>query len=352
MAVETNGAPERVLVIKLRYLGDVLLSTPVLTFLRAAFPRASLSILVNPGTEAMVATNPHLDEVLIVERAASPLRQLHFALALRRRRFDLVVDLTDGDRAAILSRLTGAAIRVGFNRGNRWRGRLYTHLVPVRQQPIPIVRQHLMALETVGISVASSPPVLKVRAADESAAVSALASVEITPDERFVAMHPGARWWFKSWPADRFASLIDYVQGKLGVKVVLLGSPADQEAAGAIMDRVETGSRSLVGRLALLELAALLKRAALFVGNDSGPMHIAAAVGAPVIGLFGPSDPTMWGPAGQGHTVFYKGIDCRPCFPGGCVRGEQNCMRLIALDEVIPAVERMLLQPTERTDIA
>ncbi|MDE2058504.1 MAG: putative lipopolysaccharide heptosyltransferase III [candidate division NC10 bacterium] len=351
--MSTSGmvAPERILVIKLRYLGDVLLSTPVIASLRAVFPKAVLSMLVNPGTETMIATNPYLDEVLIAERAGSPLRQLKFAAALRRRRFDLVLDLTDGDRAAILSRLTGAATRVGFNREGRWRGRLYTHLVPVQEQPIPMIRQHLMALEVLGIPVAPSLPILKIRASDEAAAGAALGAVDILSGERFVAVHPGARWWFKSWPAARFAGLIDYIQGKLGIKVVLLGSVADQETAEAILSRVETGCRSLVGRLTLLELAGLLRQAALLVGNDNGPMHIAAAMGTPVVGLFGPADPRIWGPAGQGHATLYKGVDCRPCFPGGCQRGEQNCMRLIELDEVIPVVERMLGTPPERTEI-
>lgn len=347
----TSRVPKRILVIKLRYLGDVLLSTPVLAALRAGFPKAHLSMLVNPGTEAMLLENPHLDETLIVKRGGLPLGQLRFATALRRQHFDLVLDLTDGDRAAILNRLTGAVVRVGFNRGDRWRGRLYTHLVPVRQQPIPIIRQHLMALEVLGIPAVDSLPVLRLLASDEAAAAAALSAVDVLPGERFVAVHPGARWWFKSWPAARFASLIDYIQWKLGVKVVLLGSVADQESAKAILDQVEIGCRSLVGRLTIRELAGLFRQAALFIGNDSGPMHIAAAMGTRVVGLFGPSDPRIWGPAGQGHTVLYKGIDCRPCFPGGCRRGEQNCMRLIALDEVIPVVERMLGQPPKRTEM-
>jgi predicted lipopolysaccharide heptosyltransferase III len=346
-----TAAPDRILVIKLRYLGDVLLSTPVLAALRAAFPKARLSMLVNPGTEAMIAENPHLDEVLIAERGRFPLRQVRFAVSLRRRRFDLVIDLTDGDRAAILSRLTGAAIRVGFNREGRWRGRLYTHVVPVQEQPIPMIRQHLMALEMLGIPVAPSLPVLRVRKSDEAAAGAALAAIAIAPDERFVAVHPGARWWFKSWPAERFAGLVEFIQGKLGLKVVLLGGDQEQGIAKAILDQVEIGCRSLVGRLGLLELAALLRQATLFVGNDNGPMHIAAAMGTPVVGLFGPADPRVWGPAGQGHATIYKGIDCRPCFPSGCRRGEENCMRLITLDEVLPLVERILEQPSTRTEI-
>ncbi len=338
--------PRKILVIKLRYLGDVLMCTPVLASLRAAFPEAVLSMLVNSGTEAMIAENPHLNEILLVERSPSPLRQLRFASGLRRRRFDLVIDLTDGDRAAILSRITGAPIRVGYNREGRWRGRLYTHLVRVPRQPTPLIRQHLMSLDALGISVAESRPLLRVRQEDEVASRAALAATGIEPGERFIAVHPGARYWFKRWPAERFARLIDYVQGKLGVKVVLLGGSQDREIAEAILGQIGTGARSLVGRLGLLEMAWLLRLAALFVGNDSGPMHVAAAMGTPVVGLFGPSDPTVWGPDGQGHVTISKGIDCRPCFPRGCQRGEANCMGQIELDDVIPLVERMLEQPS------
>ncbi len=334
--------PRRILVVKLRYLGDVLLSTPIVASLRAAFPGASLSMLVNPGTEPVIAENPHLDEILIAERTASPLRQLRFALALRRRRFDLVVDLTDGDRAAILSRITGASIRVGFNREGRWRGRLYTHVVPAHPQATPIIRQHLMALEVLAIPAVESLPLLRVRPQDERAAMDALAAIDIGPGEPFVAVHPGARWWFKSWPAERFAGVIDHAQGKLGVRVALLGGDRDAGIVEAILGHVETPTRSLVGRLEVLELAALMRCAALYVGNDNGPMHIAAAMGTPVVGLFGPSDPVVWGPAGPGHATVHKGIDCSPCFPHGCRRGEENCMRLIDVDEVIQLVERML----------
>jgi len=341
------GKPQRILVVKLRYLGDVLLSTPVVASLRAAFPGAFLSMLVNPGTEAMVAHNPHLDEVLVVERSPSPLRQLRFVLGLRRRRFDLVIDLTDGDRAAILSWVTGAAIRAGFNREGLWRGRLYTHVAPLREQPILIVRQQLMALEVLGIAVVESTPLLRVRPIDETAAEDALGQVGIAPGERFVAVHPGARWWFKGWPAERFAGLIDYIQGKLDITVLLLGGDQEREIEGAILGRVGTGLRSLVGRLGVLELAALLRQATLFVGNDNGPMHIAAAMGTPVVALFGPTDPRVWAPSGQGHVTVYKGIDCQPCFPDGCRRGEENCMRRIGLDDVIPLVEKLLERPTQ-----
>ena len=132
--------------------------------------------------------------------------------------------------------------------------------------------------------MAESRPLRCVRQEDEVASRAALAAMDIEPGERFVAVHPGARYWFKRWPAERFAGRIDYLQGKLDVKVV---------------------------------------------------------------GLFGPSDPTVWGPDGQGHVTISKGIDCRPCFPRGCQWGEANCMGQIELDEVIPLVEKLLGQPTK-----
>jgi ADP-heptose:LPS heptosyltransferase len=157
-----------------------------------------------------------------------------------------------------------------------------------------------------------------------------------------VAVHPGARRPWNSWPAERFAGLVDYIQGKLGVKAVLLGGERDRGAAEAILSRIESGARSLVGRLGILTVASVLRRAALYVGNDSGPMHIAAAMGTRVVALFGPSDPRVWAPVGEGHVTIHKGIDCRPCFSRGCRRGEESCMRLIGVDEVIHLVERML----------
>jgi heptosyltransferase-3 len=344
MSASGIGEPRKILVIKLRNLGGVLMSTPVLPSLRAAFPGAFLSMLVNAGMEAVLAENPHLDEVCVVRRNVSRLRQLRFALALRRRRFDLVIDLTDADLAAVLARVTGAAIRVGFKRDARWRGCLFTHAVPVPQQPIPMIRQNLMALDAVGVPIVESMPLLGVRPDDEEAAEAALAEMGIEAGEPFVAVHPGVRCWFKRWPARRFAGLIESIQGEPGVKAVLLGGNRERRIAEVILGQLGNGRRSLVGRLSLLELVALLRRATLFVGHDGGPMQMAAAMGTPVVGLFGPSDPRVWGPPGQGHAVVYKGIDCRPCYSGGCRRGKENCMRQIELDEVIPLVEERLVQ--------
>lgn len=333
--------PDRILVIKLRYVGDVLLATPVLSRLREGFPKAHLAMLVNPGTDGVVRGHPALDDVLVVERG-TPARQWRFARELRARRYDLVIDLTDSDRSAVLSWLTGAPVRFGYNSEGRRRGCLYTRIVEADRFGMHQVRYQLKATEMLGLEGPPPEPALVVSPEARSAAARLLTEAGIDAPRPLVCLHPGARWWFKSWPAERFAALADRVQTDTPAQALFLGGEQERVVAGRIAQCMRTPFRSLVGRTELQELAAVLARAALHVGNDNGPMHMAAALRVPVIGLFGPSDPAVWGPWGDGHRTFYKGLDCRACFHPDCFRGEQNCMKLITLDEVWEAVRQVI----------
>jgi predicted lipopolysaccharide heptosyltransferase III len=333
MPIET---PQSILVMKLRYIGDVVLSTPVLTRLREGFPKARITMLVNAGTEEVVQDHPALDEVMVVAREG--LRNWRLPVELRRRRFDVVVDLTDGDRSAILGRMSGAPTRIGYNSEHRWRGRLYTHIVKADRFAMHTIQYHLAATEALGLSGVIPEPQMTVAPDARDAARSLLQEAMVDADKPFVCLHPGARWWFKSWPAERFAALADRIQTHSPAQVLFLGSERDRKVIGDIASAMETACLSLVGRTRLQDLAAILSRARLMISNDNGPMHIAAAMGTPVIGLFGPSDPAIWGPWGGGHRTFYKQVDCRSCFHPDCFRGEANCMRLISLDEVWEAV--------------
>src|SRR5207302_10301636 len=154
-------APERILVMKLRYVGDVLLATPVLSRLRESFPKAHLAMLVNPGTDDVVRDHPALDEVLVLERG-NLAWQWRFVRDLRRRRFDLVVDLSDADRSALLSWLSGAPVRLGYNSEGRWRGILYTQVVAADRFAMHTVRYHLQALEGLGLAGPPPAPILTV----------------------------------------------------------------------------------------------------------------------------------------------------------------------------------------------
>lgn len=333
-------APHNILTIKLRYLGDVLLATPTWQALKAAYPRAKLTAIVNRGTEDILLSNPHVDEVLSLERG-SLVQQYRFIASIRRRGFDTVVDLTDGDRAALLTWMSGARVRIGFNAEHRWTGRCYTRVITSDAGAHRIERD-LSALAPLAIPVIDRIPRMWLTEEDDAAADDLLRRVGVQSDRRWVVIQPGARYWFKAWPPERFAELADRVADRYGCQVLVAGTPQEAALAQTVVAQAKHRLISIAGLSRVRTLAALLKRSALFVGNDTGAMHIAAAVGTPVVGLFGPSNPLEWGPRGGPAEVIYKGLDCRECFHPTCRRGEQNCMKLISVSEVMSAAERLL----------
>jgi len=331
---------DRILVVKLRYLGDVLLLSPVVRALGEAYPRATITALVNAGTQAMLEGNPHVDRILTVSRSLST--QLSLVRALRGVRPDLAIDLTDGDRSALLTRLSGARRRLGFNDEGRWRGRLYTEVVRADSKRLHTVDYYLEPLRRLGIPIRSRTPELFLSESEETAAADWLRTSGVDEDQPFVVIHPGARFWFKQWPLDRVAALADRIQHAEHLPVIILGGPTEAGDLAVIRTAMRTPCRATEGRLPIRLVAAIIRRARLFIGNDNGPMHIATAVGTPVVALFGSSDPRVWGPWGDGHRVIYKQVPCSPCAHTGCDQGEQNCMRLISLDEVVAVVQEAL----------
>ncbi len=337
---------KNILVIKLRYLGDVLLATPLLHVLHEKFHDAKLTAAVNRGTEDILNQNPDVTDVLVVDRG-SLADQVKFVRELRRRRFDCVVDLTDADRSAILSRLSGAPIRIGFNQEHRWRGLLFTAVVPVPPSVVHRIDRDLEAIRLFGVTPKPAPLVLNTSFQDEVEADRLLGEVGFNIDRPIVMLQPGARYWFKAWPAERFADIADRLADEFGCQVLIGGGQAEHDVAEAIVRKARSSPVSLAGRTTVLQYAAILKRCSLFIGNDNGPMHMSAALGIPVVALFGPSDPLVWGPRGRKIEVLYKGLDCRDCFHPTCRRGEESCMKQITVDEVFAAAERSLVGKSE-----
>jgi len=328
-----------ILIVKLRYIGDVLLATPTVRAIKAAWPAVRITMLVNAGTEAVLQHNPDIDRILVLRKDSWP-AQYRLLADLRREPIDCVIDLTDGDRSAWLSWLSGAAQRIGFNDERRWRGQLYSHVV--RSAAAHRIERDLDALAPLGLSSTDRMPRLFLTQDEDTQATALLEQCGVTAGSPFVVLQPGARYWFKAWPVERLAQLADILTAQYGYRVLVGGGAEDRPAAERIVALSASKPVSIAGQAPLRSFAALLRRARLFIGNDGGAMHIAAAVGTPLVALFGPSNPAEWGPRSSSAEVIYKGIDCRICFHPTCERGEQNCMRLITVDEVMAAASRML----------
>lgn len=330
---------KRLLLIKLRYIGDVVLSTPLLPILHKRFPNASLTFLVNPGTESVLFGNPYLENIMVLPREGWG-QQFKCYQSLRQARFDGVVDLTDGDRSAFLTYWTGAGVRLGFNRENRWRGKLYTHVLPSAYGSMHMVDYHAQALPALGISDPVGNPEWYLQPEDRVQGDHLMASLQIG-QAPLVLLHPPARYANKAWPLERFAALADWLADH-GAVVALIGHQSEMLIGHQIVNLTKSKPRNVMGQTGLRQLAAVMKRSALFIGNDGGPMHMAAAVGCPVLGLFGPSDPYVWGPRGEKVSVIYKGLDCEKSCHDGCSRGEEGCMRQISVEEVCRAARQFL----------
>ncbi|MBI5788223.1 MAG: putative lipopolysaccharide heptosyltransferase III [Candidatus Schekmanbacteria bacterium] len=346
---------KKILVIKLRKIGDVLLCVPAVRALKEHWPDCSVSALVNKGTEEMLSGNPWLDEVLIFDRAvkkkyflSSLAAQWDLIRQIRQKHFDIIVDLTSGDRPAIIAALSGAKYRIGHDpRGKGFFGKkfLYTQLVPFNGKEKHIVESNLDVVRLLGIDPKDKSVSINISSADQTQADKWLAGAGFPPDKKIIHFHPTSDWLFKCWTDEAAAQLLDYLQLERGYKVVVTSSPAAKEIdkLNNILRLAQSKPLNLAGRTSLKQLAAVSSRSRLFIGMDSAPMHIAAAVGTPVVALFGPSGEHMWRPWGDGHTVITKGMPCRPCGKDGCNGSKRSkCLEDISVDEVKAVVDRYL----------
>ena len=351
----------RALVIKLRHHGDVLLSSPVFSVLQAHAPHVEIDALVYSDTVEMLAQHPAICQLHRIDRQWKKLGPWDQARAewrllqtLRARRYDLIVHLTEHPRGAWLSRLCAARWAVApaiKQRGRFWQNS-FSHFYSKPANALrPTVERNLDALRRIGLYPATDERALTLVAGRDAEARVALLLGEqgIESGERraFIHLHPASRWHFKCWPVEKMAALIERLQ-RAGHRVVLSAAPDAVEMAmiDAIQARLPQPAVSLGGQLSLKELAALTACARLFVGVDSAPMHIAAAMGTPTVALFGPSGDREWGPWGVPHRVVSSDIHpCRPCGIDGCGGGKvSDCLSSLSVDRVHAAVQELLAE--------
>jgi lipopolysaccharide heptosyltransferase II len=258
--------------------------------------------------------------------------------AVRAGQFDLVIDLQGLFRSAVLGWLSGAPVRVGFANGREGSSWFYTHKVVVVDPRMHAVDRYLLVSRSFG---GTPPPTgaldfpLAVDSEADQKLSDMLLSAGAIAGSPLVAINAGARWSTKQWAPRAFAEVADNLQDE-GLRVVMVGSAAEGHPARAVVGHMRTSPINLVGKTSLKELIALLRRVSLLITNDSGPMHVAAALGTPVVALFGPTDPGRTGPYGLGHRVLRSGIPCSPCFSRRCVNPKAlECLTLISPGQVL-----------------
>ncbi len=341
-------ACRRVLLVKPSALGDVVHTLPVVATLHARYPQLTLDWLVEEEAAPLVQGHPAIAETVVSRRrqwlktlrsggAMSALSAMtSFARALRARRYDAVLDLQGLLKSAAYVVAAGAPLRVGLADAREGAGLVYTHRVPVPPQPVHAVERYLALAAAVDATTAIRDFTIPVAEADRAAADAQMVGLR----RPLAVLHPATRWPTKLWPVDRWAALAATLTNE-GWGVLVTGSPADVPLTATISGQVGAQCRSVAGKLTLKELAAVLGLADIMVTVDSGPMHMGAAVGTPVVALFGPTDPARTGPLGV-HRIVRAPLPCVPCLSRTCqIEDTHACMRALDIDVVLAAVREL-----------
>jgi predicted lipopolysaccharide heptosyltransferase III len=351
-----------ILLVRLRLIGDVVFTTPIIRALRRRFPDARIVYVVEPAAAPVVAANPHLDDVLVVPHTRGWRRladDLTIAARLRRARFDLAIDLHGGPRSAWLTWATRAPVRVGYDvPGRAW---MYTHVAhrPRGLHPRHSVENQWDLLSALDAGFGPSPDPerdrveMPVEAPARAVVGARLRTAGVPDDAQVIVLHVSAGNPFRRWPEASFAALAaGLIDSGPNRWVVLTAGPSDRDAARRVLDEAQRragdrAARILDGEgLMLPELRALMERASLFVGGDSGPLHMAATSDVPVVGLYGPTlkeRSAPWRPRNVPTISIDAGaLPCRPCEQRVCVPGDFRCLGDISAAEVLHAAQRLL----------
>jgi len=351
-----TGLPEgsRILIIRLRSIGDIVLLTPALHLLKNWRPDLMVSVLVETRFRELLVGNADVDEIFSPGEGSLPIAaRLRAALALRRRGFLVCVNLHGGPTSRLLTRLCGARTKVGFAHFRS--PQLYQILIPdarlILNQPILHTAEHqACAFFYLGLPRQEIPRArLFLSAADEAWWKQRRARLGLEPGQDYVLLHPTALYETKRWAAEKFARLGIVLEQEMGLKPVFSCGPGE----GAVLDEIERASAVALRRVEncrLGQLAAVIAGARLFVGNDSGPAHMAAALSRPLVVVFGSSSSAIWGPwprqASNPPTQIVQNFyDCNPCPGDRCYRFERpECIFTVSLEQVKSGVEAVLNQ--------
>ncbi len=338
----------RILVVKPRAIGDVLLSTAVLPNLRREFKDARIDFLVESFASPVLDGNPFIDDVVTYDTRKES--SLSIISKVRRNRYDLVIDLFGNPRTAIITKLSGAKYRVGFP--FKWRRLAYNIIVPPRSGSVHNVEFNLDALRRLGIPVETQSPSFLLDSESERFASDFLSTNNLTPGS-FITFNIGGGWATKRWPSEKFVQLSKLINSRIHQPVVVLYGPSEEKEAESIC---RYSGAILAPQTSLKQMGAILKASRLLVTNDSGPMHIAAALGVPTLAIFGPTSPRLQGPYGNiSEIVRNEKLDCLECNLTKCPIGNLCMNELEAatvFEHLIKLISKIGNQETAGTSIA
>lgn len=347
LSQRVSGSVIRILVIRRRYLGDIVLLGTTIANLHRHWPEASISLLVDRAYQDVPRLIPHVSGTIAMPAKAT--EWPGFLLRIRRQRFTHVFDFDNTERTVAAVVATGAPFRTRYDREDR-KTRFpsaYTCFARLSRDACesrPAIDTYHLLLQSAGI-----PTPLNELQLNTGEAARAQALRLISGPSRKVLIHPGTRSRFRLWPTERFAALIDRIQDELDAQVFLVGGPTDLATVRTIREQAKTHVIVLQQTFSVEEFAALVAQCHLFVCHDSGPMHIAAAVGTRVVALFGSQNAAIWRPHGPGHIALQTDLPCT-CFPAGqlpstCVPHDayrSYCVRKLSVEQVFDAVKSQL----------
>jgi len=349
-----------ILIVKLSAIGDVIHTLPALNAIRQHYPDAHITWLVEEAAADLVIGHRALDRVIVSGRkrwiaqlksssrkqAVAEIRA--FWRDLRDTHYDIVIDFQSLLKSGILVRLARGTRRIGFDKGMQHQEHSHLFLnerMPPVDMEIHALTRGLMLLEAIGIHTREAVYHVPVSDDDRRRVRDLLIGQGIDGSRRLVAINPMALWETKLWRNERFAALADRLARDDGVDVVFTGGPDDRPVVAEIQNMMAAPAASLAGKTSLTQLAALYRQSAVLITTDTGPMHLAAAVGTPVVALFGPTAPWRTGPFGKGHRVIRTAPPCSPCFKRKCDEHQCRCMTDITVDQVRSAAVELLETP-------
>ena len=338
---------KKILIVRMDKIGDLVLSTPAIKAVRDAYPDSHITVLVRPYAREIIEGSPYINEVITYDKTNGNkglLKNIKFIMSLRKKKFDLALVLHPKNRTHIYIFLAGIPVRVGYDKKM---GMLLTKKIPhIKQYGLKHeIDYTLDLLRYIGIEPKDKSLYIPINEASEKKISDILAKNNVSDKDLIVTIHPGSSCPSKRWKSERFAMVADSLAQKYKAKIIIIAGPSDKIFGDKMAALMKSEKIDLSGKTRVADLASILKRSSLFISNDSGPVHIACAVGTPTIAIFGRNDrglsPRRWRPTGKRDIVLHKDLGCETCLSHNCDRSFA-CLDAISVEEVLDAADRIL----------